>query len=88
MYRRSTADKRFALHCVASHSCNHILITCYAVTHAGPGAALPNFAAKAGIKVLGSKPLRMLANKLAYFDKKQFATEDAMRIGRYVCACM
>jgi hypothetical protein len=57
----------------------------FCFVHAGPGAALPNFAAKAGIKVLGSKPLRMLANKIAYYDKKQFATEDAMRIGRFVC---
>jgi hypothetical protein len=54
--------------------------------HTGPGAALPNFAAKAGIKVLGSKPLRSLANQIAYYDKKQFATEDAMRIGRCVYA--
>lgn len=48
----------------------------------GPGASLPSFLAKIGIQVLGSKPLRMLANKLSYFNKDKFATEDAMLLGR------
>ena len=43
---------------------------------------LPGPLADAGISVLRAVWLRQLANKLAYFDKARFATEDAMRIGR------
>lgn len=35
-----------------------------------------------GIKVLGSWPLRWMANQMAYFDKERYATEDAVRVGR------
>lgn len=35
-----------------------------------------------GVKVLQSVPLRQAANKMAYFDKARFATQDAMRVGR------
>jgi len=38
--------------------------------------------AMAGIDVLRSTQLRMMANKMAYFNKTKFATEDAMRVGR------
>mmetsp|Transcript_235 Transcript_235/g.447 ORF Transcript_235/g.447 Transcript_235/m.447 type:complete len:385 (+) Transcript_235:76-1230(+) len=48
----------------------------------GPMASLPGPVARLGIKVLQSKPLRMFANQIAYFDKEKYATEDAMKIGR------
>jgi len=35
-----------------------------------------------GIKVLGSWPLRWMANQMGYFDKESYATDDAVRIGR------
>ncbi|CAJ1447066.1 unnamed protein product, partial [Effrenium voratum] len=35
-----------------------------------------------GIKVLGSWPLRWMANQMGYFDKETYATEDAVRVGR------
>jgi len=35
-----------------------------------------------GIKVLGSWPLRWMANQMAYFDKPRYATDDAVRVGR------
>ncbi|CAM9641487.1 unnamed protein product, partial [Phaeothamnion confervicola] len=53
---------------------------CY-IDGAGPGGALPAGLSRLGIRVLGSRPLRRLANRLAYFDK-ELATEDAMRVGR------
>mmetsp|Transcript_15004 Transcript_15004/g.26628 ORF Transcript_15004/g.26628 Transcript_15004/m.26628 type:complete len:406 (-) Transcript_15004:533-1750(-) len=49
---------------------------------AGPGGALPAPLARLGIQVLKSKWLRMLANKIAYYDKEKYATEDAMNVGR------
>ena len=48
----------------------------------GPMASLPTWAAKLGVSVLKSEPLRNAANKMAYANKGKFATEDAMRIGR------
>lgn len=35
-----------------------------------------------GIKLLASWPLRWIANRMAYFDKDKFATDDAIRVGR------
>lgn len=43
---------------------------------------MPEWAAKLGVSVLKSIPLRNMANKMAYADKERYATEDAMRIGR------
>lgn len=48
----------------------------------GPMASLPKPVAKLGVGVLGSEPLRNLANWLSYSDPQTFATDDAMRIGR------
>lgn len=48
----------------------------------GPMASLPEPVAKLGVGVLGSEPLRSLANWLSYADPQTFATDDAMRIGR------
>jgi len=48
----------------------------------GPMAALPRPLAELGVGVLGSEPLRSLANWLSYADPETFATEDAMRVGR------
>lgn len=48
----------------------------------GPMASLPRPAAALGVGVLGSEPLRSLANWLSYADPATFATDDAMRIGR------
>eukprot|EP00903_Cladosiphon_okamuranus_P010652 g10072.t2 len=52
----------------------------------GPGASLPGPLAKLGISVLGSKPLRSLANKMSYTDKS-LATDDAVRVGRLHTMC-
>jgi pimeloyl-ACP methyl ester carboxylesterase len=38
-----------------------------------------------GVNVLKSTPLRMYANKIAYYDDDTFATKDAMNIGRLHC---
>ncbi|CAM9698189.1 unnamed protein product, partial [Chrysoparadoxa australica] len=46
----------------------------------GPIGSLPPPLARWGIKLLGSKPLRRMANKMAYSDES-FATEDAMLVG-------
>lgn len=35
-----------------------------------------------GIKVLSSWPLRWMANRMAYFDKDRYATDDAIRVGK------
>ena len=43
---------------------------------------MPRFLSVLGVLVLKSIPLRSMANKMAYFDKERYATEDAMRIGR------
>jgi len=48
----------------------------------GPMASLPEPVAKLGVGVLGSEPLRSLANWLSYADPQTYATEDAMRVGR------
>eukprot|EP00186_Timspurckia_oligopyrenoides_P002468 CAMPEP_0182444616 /NCGR_PEP_ID=MMETSP1172-20130603/3015_1 /TAXON_ID=708627 /ORGANISM="Timspurckia oligopyrenoides, Strain CCMP3278" /LENGTH=353 /DNA_ID=CAMNT_0024640221 /DNA_START=154 /DNA_END=1215 /DNA_ORIENTATION=- len=42
---------------------------------------------KLGAMVLKSVWLRNIANKIAYFDKKKYATLDAMNIGRLHCFC-
>jgi len=54
---------------------------------AGPMGGFPKPLARLGVKLLGSKPLRQLANELSYFDKPRFATEDAMLIGRLPVLC-
>mmetsp|Transcript_10431 Transcript_10431/g.29691 ORF Transcript_10431/g.29691 Transcript_10431/m.29691 type:complete len:387 (+) Transcript_10431:51-1211(+) len=48
----------------------------------GPMASLPRPLAMLGVSVLKTVPLRQAANKMAYFDKNLYATEDAMRVGR------
>ncbi|KAG2454922.1 hypothetical protein HYH02_000751 [Chlamydomonas schloesseri] len=48
----------------------------------GPMATAPRPLLWLGVKLLQSVPLRQAANKMAYFDKARYATEDAMRIGR------
>jgi pimeloyl-ACP methyl ester carboxylesterase len=48
----------------------------------GPLASMPRFLSVLGVKVLRSVQLRQMANQMAYHDKEQYATEDAMRIGR------
>jgi pimeloyl-ACP methyl ester carboxylesterase len=48
----------------------------------GPLASMPRFLSVLGVQLLRSIPLRQMANQLAYCDKKKYATDDAMRIGR------
>jgi pimeloyl-ACP methyl ester carboxylesterase len=48
----------------------------------GPMASMPRFLSELGVQVLKSVALRQMANKMAYFDKAKYATDDAMRIGR------
>ncbi|GIL63664.1 hypothetical protein Vafri_17694 [Volvox africanus] len=48
----------------------------------GKMSTAPRWLLWLGVKVLQSVPLRQAANKMAYFDKERFATQDAMRIGR------
>jgi hypothetical protein len=35
-----------------------------------------------GVRLLGSVPLRRMANTMAYVDRERCATEDAMLVGR------
>lgn len=51
----------------------------------GPMAKLPKFLAEAGVQVLKSVPLRNSANNMSYFDTEQYATEDALKVGRLHC---
>lgn len=48
----------------------------------GPLASMPRFLSVLGVQLLRSVPLRQMANQMAYCDKKKYATDDAMRIGR------
>lgn len=48
----------------------------------GPMASLPTPLAKLGVGVLKSNPLRSSANQMSYFDKKTYATDEAVVIGR------
>ena len=48
----------------------------------GPLSAAPRWLARLGVKLLRSVPLRQAANKMAYYNVEEFATEDAMRVGR------
>lgn len=48
--------------------------------------SVPEPLARGGIRVLGSWPLRSLANQLAYYDTEKLATDDAIRIGQLHCA--
>jgi len=48
----------------------------------GPLASMPRFLSVLGVQVLRSEALRQMANQMAYCDKKRYATDDAMRIGR------
>ena len=48
----------------------------------GPMSKAPRFLSVLGVQVLKSVGLRQMANKMAYFDKGRYATDDAMRIGR------
>lgn len=54
---------------------------------AGPMGGFPEPLARLGVKVLGSGNLRQIANKMSYFDKEKFATQDAMRVGRLPVLC-
>jgi len=47
---------------------------------------VPEAFARGGIRVLGSWPLRSMANQLAYSDTDAFATDDAIRVGLLHCA--
>jgi len=51
----------------------------------GPPSLLPPFLARLGVKVLKSEGLRESANQMSYFDKEQFATDDALKVGRIHC---
>jgi pimeloyl-ACP methyl ester carboxylesterase len=51
----------------------------------GPMATLPKPLAKLGTQVLKSVQLRSSANQMSYFDKKQFATDEAVVVGRMHC---
>ena len=46
---------------------------------------VPERFASAGIKVLGSWPLRSVANQMAYYDTDTLATDDAIRVGLLHC---
>mmetsp|Transcript_30596 Transcript_30596/g.90770 ORF Transcript_30596/g.90770 Transcript_30596/m.90770 type:complete len:190 (-) Transcript_30596:14-583(-) len=46
------------------------------------GAPQVGFLGGLFIKILGSWPLRSMANQMAYYDKERYATDDAIRIGR------
>lgn len=46
--------------------------------------SVPEFAARAGVRVLRSWPLRALANRIAYYDKS-LGTADAIRVGLLHC---
>ena len=48
----------------------------------GPLASMPRFLSVLGVKLLQSVALREMANQMAYFDKKTFATNDALKVGR------
>lgn len=48
----------------------------------GPLATMPRFLSQLGVKVLRSVPLRQVANQMAYHDRRRYATDDAMRVGR------
>eukprot|EP01025_Chloroclados_australasicus_P009337 TRINITY_DN13583_c0_g5_i1.p1 TRINITY_DN13583_c0_g5~~TRINITY_DN13583_c0_g5_i1.p1 ORF type:complete len:366 (-),score=16.79 TRINITY_DN13583_c0_g5_i1:212-1216(-) len=48
----------------------------------GMMSSAPRWLSMLGIKVLKSEWLRQSANQMAYYDKEQFATNDAMNIGR------
>lgn len=48
----------------------------------GPMSSMPRFLSVLGVQVLKSVGLRQMANKMAYFNKDKYATDDAMRIGR------
>eukprot|EP00979_Chaetoceros_neogracilis_P010842 scaffold2612_cov267-Chaetoceros_neogracile.AAC.35 len=51
----------------------------------GPMSMLPKFLAEAGVKVLKSVPLRNSANQMSYYDTDTYATDDALKIGRFHC---
>ena len=46
---------------------------------------VPERFARAGIQVLGSWPLRSMANQMAYYDTDTLATDDAIRVGQLHC---
>jgi len=46
---------------------------------------VPEFAQRAGVRLLASWPLRALGQKLAYEDLERCDTEDAIRVGRVHC---
>ncbi|KAG1659785.1 hypothetical protein FOA52_015886 [Chlamydomonas sp. UWO 241] len=48
----------------------------------GPMATLPRRLAELGVKLLQTEWLRNQAGVAAYFDKPQYATKDAVRVGR------
>ena len=52
----------------------------------GPLSQLPGWVATLGVKVLGSRPLREMANQMSYHDAETFATDDAVRVGQLHCS--
>ena len=51
----------------------------------GPMASLPTPLAKLGVQVLKSVPLRSSANQMSYYNKEQYATDEAVVVGRIHC---
>ncbi|GKY98472.1 hypothetical protein MPSEU_000804500 [Mayamaea pseudoterrestris] len=51
----------------------------------GPMAMMPAPIAKLGVGVLKSVQLRSSANQMSYFDKEQYATDEAVVVGRLHC---
>lgn len=51
----------------------------------GPMASLPKPLAKVGVEILKSTPLRSSANQMSYYDKKSYATDEAVVVGRLHC---
>lgn len=51
----------------------------------GPMSMLPKPLANLGVQVLKSVPLRSSANQMSYFDKEQYATDEAVTVGRLHC---
>lgn len=53
----------------------------------GQMASLPRPLAAAGVQVLRTRWLRSIANKMSYYNQEEFATKDALEVGRLQVAC-
>lgn len=51
----------------------------------GPMSFMPKPVAALGVQVLKSVPLRSSANQMSYYDKKTYATDEAVVVGRLHC---